>query len=30
MYPRSKNFLCIPVSTADAADVNPNAIKTLV
>ena len=27
MYPQSKNFLCIPVSTADAADVNPNAIK---
>ena len=27
---RSEDFLCIPVSAADAVAVNPNGIKTLL
>ena len=27
---RSSDFLCIPASEADATDVNPNGIKTLL
>ena len=30
LFPDSKIFLCIPVSAADAAAVNPRRIKTLL
>ena len=30
VVPDPKNFLCIPVSTADTAAVNPNGIKTFL
>ena len=30
LLPDPNNFLCIPVSAADAAAVNPNGIKTLL
>ena len=30
LCPDPKNFLCIPASAADAAAVNPKAIKTLL
>ena len=30
VVPEHKIFLCIPASAADATDVNPNGIKTLL